>query len=230
MTSSISQISLTASPIDAIHGQHIAKRRARVLSEHLADLIPQGADVLDVGCGDGEIAWTVSQSRPDISVRGVDVLVRPDTCIPVEAYDGLHLPLDDDSCDVVTLIDVLHHCDDARAVLREAARVARRAIVIKDHTRDGFAAERTLRLMDWVGNHRYGVALPYNYLSRSEWRDMFADLGLRIEVQRDALGLYAWPVNVLFERGLHFAARLAVPTVVPTADAVPEETPVPTLV
>ncbi|MGI9429044.1 MAG: class I SAM-dependent methyltransferase [Bythopirellula sp.] len=197
--------------IETVHEQNIARRRARVLSNHLASVIPQRATVLDVGCGDGEIACLVGQSRPDLTIRGVDVLVRSDTQIAVEPYDGATLPGKDNSFDVVTLVDVLHHCDDPKAVLREAMRVARQAIVIKDHTRNGLAARQTLRLMDWVGNHRYGVALPYNYLSRAEWDCLFAELELKREQSRDRLGLYPWPLNMLFERGLHFVARLAVP-------------------
>ena len=33
----------------------------------------------------------------------------------------------------------------------------------------GFLAGPTLRFMDWIGNARHGVALPYNYWSAQEW-------------------------------------------------------------
>lgn len=206
------QVSTIAQGLETVHGQHVAKRRARVLSDCLAKILPTESTVLDVGCGDGEIAWLVGQSRPDLTLRGVDVLVRDETRIPVEPYDGATLPCGDNCYDVVTLVDVLHHCDEPTAVLREAARVARRAVVIKDHTRNGFAAKSTLRLMDWVGNHRYGVALPYNYLSSSEWEATFDDLGLVVEEQYDRLGIYPWPASMLFDRSLHFVARLGTAT------------------
>ena len=44
-------------------------------------------------------------------------------------------------------VDVLHLTDDPVLLLREAARVARNTIVIKDHTLDGFAAAATVRFM-----------------------------------------------------------------------------------
>ena len=197
--------------VEKIHEQHIAGRRVRVLSRHVAQQLPRDARVLDVGCGDGEIAWQISQARPDLQFTGVDVLVREHTRIPIEPFDGRQLPFADQSFDVVTFIDVLHHCDWPVELLREARRVARHAIVLKDHRRDGLAAARTLRLMDWVGNHRYGVALPYNYLSWSEWQAAFAELDLTMDQSTTDLGLYPWPASMVFDRSLHFVARLLVP-------------------
>ncbi len=196
--------------LETIHERHVIGRRAQVLAQHLQDLVPRAASVLDVGCGDGQIAALLAANRPDVDVRGVDVLVRPTTQIPVEAFDGRHLPFPDQAFDVVTFVDVLHHCDWAVDLLREASRVARQAIVIKDHSLQGFAAGRTLRLMDWVGNHRHGVALPYNYWRPEEWKSTFASLALNVETLRTRLNLYQWPANWVFERSLHFVARLAV--------------------
>ena len=205
--------------IDTIHEQQVAGRRVQVLTDHLATLVPHGGSVLDVGCGDGQIAWNLGQLRPDLTLTGVDVLVRDDTAIPIAEFDGLNLPFEDNSFDTLMFVDVLHHADDAKALLGEAARVARDSIVIKDHLLTGLAAESTLRFMDWVGNHRYGVALPYNYLRPQEWEDLWGRLDLIVEQRIDHLGLYPWPASMVFERHLHFAARLAVPqeSRIPTA-------------
>lgn len=194
--------------IEAVHGRHVAGRRVRVLSRHLARLLPVDARVLDVGCGDGQIAWCVSQARPDVTVRGVEVLVRPDTKIEVEPFDGATLPYADGAFDCVMLVDVLHHCEEPLAMLAEAARVASQAVVVKDHRLSGVLAGPTLRLMDYVGNHRYGVSLPYNYLSPAEWQAGFDQLGLTVEERIDHLAIYPKPASWLFDRTLHFAARL----------------------
>ena len=79
----------------------------RVLSEALAGLVPNGASLLNVGCGDGQIAAAIAERREDVSVRGVDVLVRPKTWFPVEPFDGRHLPYEDKTFDVVTFIERL---------------------------------------------------------------------------------------------------------------------------
>ena len=194
--------------IGRLHQRGVHNRRVRVLAKHLAALIPPGAGVLDVGCGDGLLASRLLEAVPDVSISGIDVLVREAAAIPVEPYDGQTIPHPDRSFDVVLLVDVLHHTDDPALLLAEARRVARRAIVIKDHCRNGFLAGPTLRFMDWVGNAAHGVRLPYNYWARSQWRKAFAELGLSIESWQSELGLYPFPAGLWFDRSLHFIARL----------------------
>lgn len=196
--------------IDRIHERHVAGRRVRVLAGHLAELLPRSPEVLDVGCGDGRIAAEVVARRPDLRLRGVDVLVRPDTAIPVEPFDGRTLPQPENSVDTVVLVDVLHHCERPEELLAECARVAREWIVIKDHTRQGLLADTTLRFMDRVGNARYGVSLPYNYWRPAQWHTAFQELGLEVDRWLPRLGLYPWPLSLAFERSLHFIARLRV--------------------
>ena len=148
--------------IGALHEQHVARRRERVLAAHLARRLPQGS-VLDVGCGDGRLARAVTALRADLEIRGIDVLRRRDTAIPVALFDGQSLPYEDGAFDCVVFVDVLHHTDDPAALLREAARVSRGAILVKDHLCESSSARARLRFMDWLGNARHGVALPYNY-------------------------------------------------------------------
>lgn len=192
----------------AVHRELVFNRRVRILSQLLAEQMPQGAKVLDVGCGDGTIALLVSQHRPDITITGVDVLVRETTAIPVDKFDGLTLPYDDGSFDVVMFCDVLHHTDDPAVLLREARRVASQAVVLKDHTMDGLLAGPTLRFMDWVGNAPHGVVLPYNYWPEGRWRKAFEDIGLAPRTWINRLDLYPGPAGWLFDRSLHFVARL----------------------
>jgi hypothetical protein len=109
----------------------------------------------------------------------------------------------------VTFVDVLHHTDDPMVLLREAVRVTRRTVVIKDHDRSGLLAAPTLRLMDRVGNARFGVHLPYTYWPRRRWLEAFDVLDLRVTVWETRLGLYPWPAVLVFGRSLHFLARLA---------------------
>lgn len=198
--------------IEAVHGRYVHKRRTLVLSDWCSRLIPLNSKVLDVGCGDGRLARLIAEKRPDISIRGIDVLQRNDAVIPIDTFDGKSIPYGEGSFDVVIFVDVLHHASQPMTLLREAVRVARHAIVIKDHLAEGSLAHLTLRVMDWVGNARHGVALPYDYWSLAKWHRVFDKLGLRINSWESNLKLYPLPADLILGRSLHFIALLGMPS------------------
>lgn len=193
-----------------LHRRFVFERRIRVLSALLADLLPRDATVLDVGCGDGSLDRKLLAHRPDLKLSGIDVQVRADAMITVGHFDGSRIPFEDHSVDAVMFVDVLHHTKDPEQLLREGLRVAREAVVLKDHTCDGAFARPTLRFMDWVGNAPHAVVLPYNYWREVEWRQAFERLGGPVSVWITHLRLYPAPASWLFDRSLHFVARLAV--------------------
>lgn len=196
------------SVIAQIHGGYVFKRRVRVLSDEIAPLLPQNSEVLDVGCGDGLISKLIMEKRPDVRISGTDVLIRPETHIPVAQFDGHKIPHPDARFHTVLFVDVLHHTLDPMILLREAVRVARQEVVIKDHNRNGLLAGATLRFMDWVGNARHEVALPYNYWPKCKWSEAFSSLGLKVVSLKTKIGLYPWPASWVFGRRLHFVAKL----------------------
>lgn len=196
--------------VSGLHSQLVLNRRLRVLSGHVLKLLPATGTVLDVGCGNGVISRQIMDARPQLSIRGIDVLKRPACAITMETYDGQRFPFDDKSVDAVIFIDVLHHTDDALGLLQEAARVARQSIILKDHLCENRVAERTLAFMDWIGNRSHGVALPYNYWSSKQWEEAWTRLGSAPDQYLTRIGLYPWYAKPLFENGLHFIARIPV--------------------
>ena len=103
--------------------------------ELIADLVPQGSRVLDLGCGDGALLALLRDRRgcrgygvelDDAKVlacvqRGVNVLQR-------NLEEGLSL-FEDNSFDVVLQLDTLQNLRNTEDMLRETARVGRIGIV-----------------------------------------------------------------------------------------------------
>jgi len=199
---------MVTATLGQVHERIVFNRRVSVLGEALGALVEPGGDILDVGTGDGQIAKLIAAQAPDTSVRGIDIMARPTSHIPVDIFDGDIIPHPDKSFDVVSFVDVLHHTDDPRILLKEAARVARKAVILKDHFSQNAVDHMTLRFMDWVGNAPHGVVLPYNYGSRADWETWYAEAGLGIETLSTDVPLYPAPFSLLFGRGLHFVARL----------------------
>jgi ubiquinone/menaquinone biosynthesis C-methylase UbiE len=195
-------------PLGATH-QRWHGRRVALLADRLSKYIPPGARVADIGCGDGQVAAHLVRMRPDIVISGFDVLPRAATAIPVQLFDGLHLPCADGSVDFALMVDVLHHTEDPTALLQEAARVGSQGIVLKDHVLKGPFAQTTLRLMDRVGNAKHGVSMPYNYWTEQEWHSSFAALSLHPDIWQTDVAMYPWPASLLFDRSLHVIARLS---------------------
>lgn len=196
--------------LDSIHENFTYDRRVDVLSKQISSLIAPNASILDVGCGDGQISELISAGVQGSSIEGIDVMERSISSIKVSKYDGFNFPFEDNSFDNCVFVDVLHHADDAPRVLAEAGRVARDSIIIKDHLTDGFLNEPVLKFMDYVGNKRHGVALPYHYYSEPEWKSIFDSLNWKVDSWNTDLSIYPWWCSWAFDRKLHFIAKISV--------------------
>ena len=186
------------------HRKIIMGRRVHKLAASIATLIPQDCStILDVGAGTGEIAQAILEKNPSLQITGTDVYLRPKTFIPVIEYNGQELPFADNTFDLVMTVDVLHHCTDPLATLKECARVAEKGVIIKDHVANSRWDRTVLRFMDWVGNRAHGVVLPYNYLSSREWDNSFEANGLALKNQVKHLHIYPQPAELFFGGSLH---------------------------
>ena len=77
---------------ERVHESIVFDRRIRVLARHLSQVIPRHVSVLDVGCGYGLLARSIGQLRPDLAFQGIEVLLRPETHIEVDQFDGSTIP------------------------------------------------------------------------------------------------------------------------------------------
>jgi ubiquinone/menaquinone biosynthesis C-methylase UbiE len=179
-----------------------------VLAQSIAAMISPGWRIVDVGCGDGRLAALVCQAVPDLKMEGVEVRPRQDCVIPYQTFDGITLPFPDRSVDCCLFVDVLHHIGDPLPVLRDACRISSKFVIVKDHLAENSLDHWTLRFMDWVGNRAHGVAMPYNYLSRSKWQALYSRLGLDLVRTDTDVRLYRFPFSTVFGRNLHFISLL----------------------
>ena len=146
----------------------------------IAQLVPQGARVLDLGCGSGELLAHLQQHRgctgygvelDDAGVlacvqRGVDV-------IQLNLDQGLAL-FADASFDVVLQIDTLQHLHNAETMLLETVRVGRMGIVAFPNF-----AHWPNRLSVLRGRMPVNARLPYEWYNTPNIRvGTYADFGV----------------------------------------------------
>jgi ubiquinone/menaquinone biosynthesis C-methylase UbiE len=98
---------------------------------------PQHPTVADIGCGDGAIAAALSRSGFYERLDGFDVsdsgvAIAQSRTIPSASfaiYDGARIPVEGGSYDLAVLSHVVEHVEEPRAVIREAARIARWVVI-----------------------------------------------------------------------------------------------------
>jgi methionine biosynthesis protein MetW len=143
----------------------------------LAELVPIGSRVLDLGCGDGRFLAYL-QTHRECTGYGVEI---DDTKIPAciaRGVDVLQLNLDeglqmfeDNSFDVVLQLDTLQHLRNAEVMLRETARVGRIGIVAFPNF-----AHWPNRLQVLLGRMPVTKRLPYQWYNTPNIRvGTFAD-------------------------------------------------------
>jgi SAM-dependent methyltransferase len=186
-----------------LHQRLSHKTRVAILARLIAGAIARhtraAAPVcLDVGCGDFSMARTIQSLSPQSRWHGLDVYPLDDArksdpaWATYRSFDGTHMPFEDASFDVILICDALHHAsaDQRRALAREAARVSRGLVIIKDHFEYGLVSRQMLRLMDVVGNRGYGVPIPDAYFTADSFADWIAGGGLTERERTVGIDLY----------------------------------------
>ena len=187
--------------------------------EVIAKLVPEGARVLDLGCGTGELLAHLRDRRgctgygvelDDTNLlacarRGVDV-------IQLNLEEGLKL-FDDRSFDVVLQLETLQHLRNTEKMLRETARVGRIGIVSFPnfaHWPNRLAVLRgrmpvTKALpYEWYDtpNIRVGTYADFEVLARKDGLTILDSFGIQAgEIVRTWPNLLASVAVFKFERG-----------------------------
>ncbi|MBQ0930104.1 methionine biosynthesis protein MetW [Ideonella sp. 4Y16] len=184
----------------------------------IAQLVPEGSRVLDLGCGTGELLAYLQQHR-GCSGYGVELddanllacAQRGVNVIQLNLEEGLQL-FEDRSFDVVLQLETLQHLRNAEHMLRETARVGRMGIVSFPnfaHWPNRLAVLRgrmpvTKALpYEWYDtpNIRVGTYADFEVLARKNGLDILDSFGLQSgEVVRQWPNLMASVAVFKFER------------------------------
>jgi methionine biosynthesis protein MetW len=163
--------------------------------ELIAQMVPIGSRVLDLGCGNGELLALLRDTRQctgygvefaDENIlacarRGVDA-------IQLNLEDGLSM-FEDQSFDIVLQLDTMQHLRHTERMLRETARVGRVGIVSFPNF-----AHWPNRLRIVTGRMPVTKALPYEWYDTpnirvgtyTDFEVLARKLGLRV---RDSFGI-----------------------------------------
>lgn len=161
-----------------VHTIPAMRRRADMKVARLINTIPLGANVLDIGTGNGALANALIERG--VNVTSVDVVdksrfsgVRP------TLIDGKSVPFEDNAFDMVLIITVLHHTKLQRELLTEASRVGKELVIMEDVYRS--SSQRYLTyLFDSLINLEF-VDHPRTNRNEEGWEELFHELTLRVK-------------------------------------------------
>ena len=166
-----------------------------LMMQAIARLVPEGARVLDLGCGDGALLAYL-QAHKGCTGYGVELDDANVLACAQRGVNVLQLNLDqglsvfaDQSFDVVLQIDTLQHLRNAEVMLRETARVGQIGIVAFPNFAHWFNRLSVLR-----GRMPVTKRLPYQWYDTPNIRvgtyADFADLARKNDLRvLDAFGL-----------------------------------------
>ncbi len=193
---------LLVGKLDENKTRHLLDLRAHHVAKQIRPFLI-GESLLDVGTGDGMVAWNVRSHFPRHFLVDVVNYLDSRVQLPFERYEeGAPIPCDDSSFDTTILTNVLHHSLDPMRLLRESVRVTRRRLIIiesvyADADRQG---EKDIpfclppgqqfiytSFFDWFYNRvlHSDVPAPFNFLPPQRWDRLFREFELNVEHRQD---------------------------------------------
>ena len=180
------------------------------VGRRVAPHLRSGERILDFGSGTGRLSrWLAG--RVGVLPTGADLVEygnrRRDVPF-IRMDDPFHVQAEDRSFDAVLLLFALHHnpFEAQGKILAEAARLARRRLIVLEDTPMSPVDRVCNVLWDKVLNLRHGVPTPFTFRSVGEWIDVFAEHDLELEHVESyrpkwpTLGMYHHTLFVLERR------------------------------
>jgi ubiquinone/menaquinone biosynthesis C-methylase UbiE len=162
--------------------------------------------VLDVGCGAGNMIHHLSRYG---KVIGIDNNIVPLRIAHQRGYDARlapaeDMPFDDESFELVTVLDVIEHCDDDMHILRECFRVC---------TAGGFVAI-TVPALQWLWSNNDVINDHKRRYSTSELTVKLTEAGFVVK-RMTYNNFFVFPMAaalIFTRRGVEREPQLATPS------------------
>ncbi len=163
-------------------GNFVLKQEIRLLEHMTSDWPRRGQRLLEIGCGTG--VFLEVMHRAGFEITGLDAApamleaarARLGQAADLHLGRAEHLPFEDKKFDFCVLLTVLEFCADPGLVLREAARVARKAILV------GFLNRCSLYWLEtcaWPGSKAHSLRQAHWFSPREVRRLIRDNLGTR---------------------------------------------------
>ncbi|MGM5050304.1 class I SAM-dependent methyltransferase [Tardiphaga sp. 604_B6_N1_1] len=165
-----------------IEADHAREKLKTEIVDRIEDLIAASANVVDIGCGIGDLLGEVRRRRPGVRLSGLDfsgkAIEGAERRFPGGKFQQFvierQLPYGSASFDLVMCTDVLEHLEYPQLVVAELVRICRPggvvAIVVPDGTLDQFLGH------NWFWNVETFAALL------AEWSPEVAPLPITREL------------------------------------------------
>ena len=142
-------------------------------------------NALDVGTGSGIIAQKINNAGYPMTI--IDVIDFNKSTLKSNIYDGVNIPFPDNSYDNVTLLTVLHHCDNYMNILDEAIRVCNKNLIVIESVYIDQHEYYCNIFFDWLWNRVVyrDVNCPFHFHMPDEWEKIFIDKGMKIHESID---------------------------------------------
>jgi methionine biosynthesis protein MetW len=165
----------------------VRRDATRIDFQRIVDLIPQGSNVIDLGCGNGELLQMLRDQKQavvqgvEISVEGVNqVIEKGINVFHGDIMDGLK-DFADGTFDYVILSQTLHELINPEKVILEILRVGKQAVV------SFYNLAYIKYRLEFFAKGRFPKDFPYNWkntyasiITVKDFKTFCSDLGIDI--------------------------------------------------
>jgi ubiquinone/menaquinone biosynthesis C-methylase UbiE len=153
--------------------------------------------VLDIGCGDGVLAYEISR-KLNLIIHGCDIDRYLYKKIPFTMMDNpTILPFRNNSFDAATFNDVLHHTDytTQESLIKEALRISKKLIIINE-----IKPNLGAYIEDLVCNKTIHPAMkiPWTFRKKHDWLTLFKKFQVKVDYVEYPRPIFSLVSHIIF--------------------------------